>query len=382
MENIGFEKQRAHTHTHTALSVLDKKQGSPTITEDSVFDSSKQAPPKPTRSVKWSPESTPVINSSPAMHHKMIIRGLSDSSTPDHHTIPIQTTSLQNNLSSSPADAPEYTSAANTIPSGNSLYKSDSEDPIPHSLIRDTNVALIRTGSGSSTKSLELPTDGSLTRRPPPKPSKLTGGKVAANKTTSLTGLSKDEAPSSKPSQGPVSQESDSPSAHRPPPKPARTSIKQPRVTEPQSKEIELATNNSVTTPTDSLVGDEKPAQRPPAKPSRNYKSVKILSPTPRPEESTTPPYLKSKTLGDKPSSSENIKPSELLRRSRSPAQSEVANGNRRGSNTSSGSNLSQSDSDRPTPKPRSISGSLSGKPAPPAKPPRKSVKLKNPSTS
>ena len=373
-----------------------------------MFDSSKQTPPKPSHSVKWSPESTPVINSSPATHHRMIIRGLSDSSTPDNHSIPIHSTSLQNNFSSSPTDGPYYTSAANTIPSGNSL---DSEDPIPRSLKRDSNVSLTRTGSGGSTKSLDLPRDGSLTRRPqpPPKPSKLTAGKVApSQKTSPMADVSlpqspsqlNDQAPSSKPSPGPVKQELDSPSTRRPPPKPARTSMKRSGVTEQQRKEIQSGVTEqqrkeiqTVTPPSDDVVRDEKPPQKPPPKPTRNYKSVKILSSSPRPEDNTP----KSKTLGDRISSSENIKPSELLRRSRSPAQSreansfspdptplsvmksDITNGNRRDSTTSSGSNFSQSDSDRPTPKPRSISGSLSGKQAPPVKPPRQSVKLKNP---
>ena len=111
----------------------------------------------------------------------------------------------------------------------------------------------------------------------------------------------------------------------------------------------------------------DQPVSTPPPKPSRNYKTIKILSPPP---EKSAPPTTTSK---DQSSNSESVvKPSELFRRSHSPMTESPSHT----PSLSQGSEGSQDERPAPAPRSRSLESNPE-KPHPPSKPPRKSVKLK-----
>ncbi len=327
-------------HTHTALSILDRQ---PYIPEDIPEDVPvfTRSPAKPSRSFKRSPLSSQ--SHSP------------QNTPPEQRAMPV---------------------LASSVPTESRLSNGSPDIPI------------VRTRSSGSAKSLDKPP-------PPPKPSTLTrkpkptSSEGAAPQMVSTAvnagNQSKNDEGSSTPSEAANVKTNDQAVSKVGPPKPMRKSIKRGGVTEQVRKELEDKSLTSragnvppssneekiVPTKTDdpslsqgSSDSHTPSVTPPPPKPSRNYKSIKILTRPPDKPALSDNPLVKNIT---DVASGENIKPSELLRRSRSPATESPDHT----PSLSQGSGNSQED--RPLPKTRTSAK----KPSLPSKPPRKSIKLK-----
>ena len=361
----------------TALKILEVPSAIP---EDPL---PARTPPKPSHSIKHSSAKSKITN---------------DNSSPAHQSDLPSPSPPQVVISSAPAETTFLSSGS-----------------VPKNSLENHTTPMVRTGSASSARSVE--SSGSFTKPPPPpKPSTLT------RKSTPVIRSSQEEGVSSPPSKTPRTNSGDFSTKPAPPPKPvkvkdepvdqspikaptkpARKSVKRGGVTEQRTqvlKDSDLipSDNQTVTKDNGSSLSnhqgspnhvksasgpsqgsskntipthgspklDSKDQPAPPPKPSRNYKSIKILSPPP---EKSAPPPAASR---DQPSSNETVKPSELFRRSHSPMSESPSHT----PSLSQGSGGSQDE--RPVPKPRTSSDSNPDKSHPPSKPPRKSIKLKS----
>ena len=345
--NTSTTYTHTHTHTHTALSILDRQ---PSIPED--IPVIKRSPAKPSRSFKRSPLS-------------------SQSHTPQH----------------TPPEQRTMPVLASSVPTESSHFSSGSCTP---------DIPMVRTRSSGSAKSLDKPPPppkpSTLTRKP--KPTGKTSPKGAAPQmvtTVNADNPSKNNKGSSTSLEAANAKTNDEAMSKAGPPKPMRKSIKREGVTEKVRKELEDKSSRAgnvppspkeekvVPTKTDDtsllkgLSDNHTPSGTPsvtppPPKPSRNYKSVKILTRPPDKPALSVKPVVEKNTDGG-----ENIKPSELLRRSHSPAADSPDH------TPSLSQSAGNSQEDGPPPKTRKTVYS-SKKPSPPSKPskpPRKSIKLK-----